>query len=243
MTDHLQEPEQSPPVFFRYRLKFSEGGERVFTVNLDPDTLALRLGGGRPPAWTRLEFHQCPNCPLEPARHPECPVAVGLIELISFLEDLTSYTEIGVVVETRERNYTADSTLQRVAGSLMGIYMVTCGCPILDKMRPMVETHLPFSTWEETVYRVMSMYLLAQYFRIRNGLEPAWDLAGLVGYYDEVQTVNVEFANRLRGIPSLHGDAGLNAISLLSSLATMASMSIKDHDLQHWERIFMAHWG
>jgi hypothetical protein len=68
-------------------------------------------------------------------------------------------------------------------------------------------------------------------------------LDGVVKYYEQVQTVNVHFAERLRAIPKIEGDASLNAITLLASNASMAAMTLQDHDLAHWERIFMAHWG
>jgi hypothetical protein len=244
MTQTHDNPDGWDVLFISYKMKFAGGKEHAFTVKLDPETLALlRPPRENLPEWTRLKFHGCPNCPLDPARHEYCPVAAGLTELIAFLQVLTSYEQVEVVVETRERTYATHSTLQHVAGSLMGIYMVTCGCPILDRMRPMVETHLPFSTWQETVYRVVSMYLLAQYFRKKNGLTPNWDIHGLVGYYEQVQIVNSAFADRLRHVPTLDGDASLNAIALLSSLAAMATMSIQDDDLAHWEKILLAHWG
>ena len=244
MAGNHVEDEFSEPVFFRYVMRFANGMERTFQVTLDPETLAFVPDQQiEPPDWTRLQVHQCEVCPFTPGDHPHCPVAVNLVDLIEFLKDLVSHEEVDVRVESRERSYFAHTTLQRVAGSLMGIYMVTSDCPILDKMRPMVETHLPFSTWQETVYRVMSMYLLAQYFRMVNGLAPNWNLHGLVDYYAQVQQVNVSFSDRLRAIPTLTGDASLNAVCMLASNATMASITIEEEDLAHWERIFMAHWG
>ncbi len=236
--------DQSSTRYIRYLLKFPDGMEKVFTVNLDPDTLEVLLPEVEsPPEWTRLDFQQCPNCLLDASAHAHCPVAVNLLELITFLKDLVSYTEVDVCVERPERTYSTHDSLQRVAGSLMGIYMVSSGCPILNKMRPMVETHLPFSTWEETLYRIITMYLFAQYFLDKNGKEPNWNLDGLVKFYDQVQKVNVSFGARLRAIPAQEGDATINAVSILSSLATMASMNIMENDLGHWERMFMDHWS
>jgi hypothetical protein len=232
------------PVFFRYRMKFAHGLVKTITVTLDYHTLGIMAPPRpAPPEWTPREFPKCTHCPLDPGQHARCPVAVNMIELIEFLFDLASFEEVEVAVETLERTYTKNTTLQRVAGSLMGIFMVSSGCPILNKMRPMVETHLPFATWQETVYRVMSMFLLAQYFRHKNGLAPTWSLDGIVSYYAQVQEVNAAFAGRLRAIPSLEGDASLNAVSILASLAVMASMTLQDNDLDHWEKIFMTHWG
>jgi hypothetical protein len=231
-------------IFIRYKLKFELGGKKEFNIDLDYDSLdILAEKSSDPPDWTRLEFHQCPNCPLEKAKHPHCPVAVHLTDVIDFLIDLTSWQEVDVEVVTGQRSYCAHTTLQTVAGSLMGIYMTTSGCPILNKMRPMVETHLPFASWQETVYRVVSMYVLSQYFRMKAGKKPKWDLQGLVDYYEEVQRINVAFNDRLNNIPLREGDASLNAISILSSYASMAAMKIQDDDLEHWKNIFMETWG
>ncbi len=66
----------------------------------------------------------------------------------------------------------------------MGIYMVTSGCPVMGKLKPMVKFHLPFASGEETSYRMVTMYLLAQFFKYKNGKEPDWDLKNLVKIYD-----------------------------------------------------------
>lgn len=225
-----------------YRITFDNGERIDFAVFLDPDSLdLLRAGQGDKRKWTELGFHRCPNCDLEGPSH--CPVAVNLQDLIDFVKDLSSYEEVTVEVVTSQRTYSARAALQHVVGSLMGIYMVSSGCPILNKMRPMVETHLPFASWEETVYRAVTMYIFAQYFRRKNGQSHNWELDGLVDYYNQVQAVNNAFAERLRAIPDLHGDVSLNAVSTLSGLASIASLSIEDNDLTHWERIFMDHWG
>lgn len=235
--------EGSETIYISYQIRLEGVAEKEFCVELDYDTLDLvSAPEGEPPEWTRLGFHRCRNCPLDDAES-HCPVAVNLVDVIEFLKDLVSYEEADVRVETRERAYFARTTLQNVAGSLMGIYMVTSGCPILNKMRPMVETHLPFSSWRETVYRVVSMYIFAQYFLQKEGKTPNWDLRGLVDFYDQVQVVNVGFSERLNAIPFREGDASLNAVSILSSLASMASMTIQDDDLTHWRNIFMTSWG
>jgi len=48
--------------------------------------------------------------------------------------------------------------------------------PIFEKLKPMVRFHLPFASIEETKYRAISMYLLAQYFLYQQGSQPDWDL-------------------------------------------------------------------
>ncbi|MBI5696015.1 MAG: hypothetical protein HZC51_09810 [Nitrospirae bacterium] len=225
-----------------YSLTFDDGRTKEFAVYMDPDTLDLIPSrDAAPPDWAELEFRKCPNCPLDTEVHRFCPVAVNMEELIEFLKDLMSHDEVEVTVTTRERRYMRRTSLQSVGSSLMGIIMVTSGCPVLNKLRPMVETHLPFSTWEETVYRVVSMYLFGQFFKHKNGVPADWDLNGLVEIFDGIETVNQSFCRRLDYIRTQ--DACVNAVNILSAMGSMTKMVVTDKDLSHWENIFMEHFG
>jgi len=225
-----------------YRITFDGGAEQLFTVRLNPDTLdILTQPSGPPPEWSALGFHRCPNCTLDSSKVPNCPCAVNMVELMDFLKDMLSHEEAEVKVETLNRDFTRRVSMQQVASSLMGIIMVTSGCPVLDKLRPMVETHLPFASWEETAYRYVSMYLFAQYFRRKNGIEPDWDLKGLSELFDDIETVNHAFYRRLDHVRTK--DASVNAVTILSSMGAMTKMVIDDGGLSHWEDIFMEYYG
>tara|TARA_B100000686_G_scaffold86198_1_gene93073 strand:- start:90 stop:251 length:162 start_codon:yes stop_codon:yes gene_type:complete len=50
------------------------------------------------------------------------------------------------VSATDERCYVEHTTMTEAVSSLLGIYMVTSGCPVMDKLRPMVRFHLPLAT-------------------------------------------------------------------------------------------------
>src|SRR4030042_836926 len=88
----------------RYYFTLPEGVREVF--NLQFDAKKLELTGNMPdvmPSWTRLDFHQCPNCPLTPDTHPHCPLAAHLVNIVERFEGLISYSEIQVDVMTEER--------------------------------------------------------------------------------------------------------------------------------------------
>ncbi len=70
----------------------------------------------------------------------------------------------------------------------------------MDKLRPMVFTHLPFSSLEETLFRAISMYLLAQYFRDQQGQPPDWKLENFTKIYEDIAQVNQSFTKRLLSI-------------------------------------------
>ncbi len=170
-----------------YIIDFLDGQQLVVPLILDKKTLALqRTSQAPPPAWAELEFEQCPNCPLDPDLHPWCPVAVHMSDTLTPFNDFLSYEMVNVTIETRERRYQKQVALQDAVSSLIGIVMATSGCPVMDHLRPMVRTHLPFASSTETLYRIISMYLTAQYFRKRRGLEADWDLEHLVKLYEDV---------------------------------------------------------
>src|SRR5262249_12216338 len=149
------------------------------------------------PDWTRLEFKQCPNCPLKPKDSPRCPVAVSLVEVVEFFKDHPSTDIVETTIITAEREYHGTKSLQKALSSLMGLHMATSGCPILDRLRPMALTHTPFSTPQEAMYRSISMYLMAQFLIYKRGKKPDWDLQKLVEMYDEIFSVNKAFIQRI----------------------------------------------
>ncbi len=117
--------------------------------------------------------------------------------------------------------------------------MVTSGCPIMEKLKPMVRHHLPFATTEETTYRVLSMYLLAQYFLYKRGKKPDWDLKGLVDIYDNIRTLNKAFCGRISHVE--FKDAGINAVVILDNFADMVRYSIDKDNLDKIEVLFEAY--
>jgi hypothetical protein len=223
-----------------YKLTFGDGMQREFGIPLHRKTLDLVKDPKRShPQWAELKCSQCPNCPLEESQHPFCPIAVNLTDVVGFFSSSFSYEEVDVVITTEERSYMKRITLGCVLASLIGIYMVTSGCPIMDKLRPMVRFHLPFATIEETTYRVISMYLLAQYFLSKRGKEPDWELQKLADTYEDICIVNESFCARLRY--AVIKDASLNALANLDILAQFVSMSINERMLDEIEDLFSAH--
>jgi hypothetical protein len=225
-----------------YHFRFLNGRDAAFGVSLRQPDLLLMVDPGRPaPDWTRLEHCRCSNCPLRPEQHPHCPAAVGLVELMDSFRDClsTDMAEISVRVESRE--YHRRAPVQYGLSSLMGLLLATSGCPVYEKLRPMVHTHLPFATIEETMYRAASMYLLAQYFRFQQGQTPDWDLEHLVALFEAVGQTNQAFSRRLVSINPK--DASLNALANLDCFALVTSFSITKDNLKELEPLFHAYLG
>jgi len=220
---------------FLYTFEFPDSTEKEFEVQLNAKTLELSTKKDLPkPAWTKLKYKQCEQCPLGD-EHEYCPVAVNLSALVESFKDSVSYESTNVRVQTNERIYEKATTLQKGLSSIIGMYMVTSACPVMDKLRPMVRFHLPFGSMEETVYRAVSMYLTAQYLLMRKGKTPDWDLKKLVEIYKAVAQVNRGIAKRLSS--ASEEDANMNAVVILSAYAEMVPFSI-EHRLAELEYIF-----
>jgi hypothetical protein len=230
MTDHAK----AHPLVFQYRFDFADGSTKRFEIRLDPVTLA-RLPepdeAETPPEWTKLDVCRCANCPLT-GQVEYCPVAVSQSQVVEAFKDSVSYEAALVTVTTRARTYQQATTLQRGISSIVGIYNVTSGCPVLDRLRPMVRFHLPFASSEETAFRAISTYLMAQYFALRRGGTPDWELRQLAQIYEAIEPVEKGLSARLRH--ASNKDANVNALILLAVFGWDIRMLVED-DLRRVE--------
>jgi hypothetical protein len=210
-----------------YWFSFGKGSMEIFDIQLDADSLELQ--GNIPdtlPDWTNLDFRQCPNCPLDVEKHPSCPMAANLVNIVNRFDSLLSYHETHLIVTTKERVISQDTTVQRGVGSLMGLIIATCGCPYTVYFKPMARFHLPLANDQETIYRAASMYLLAQYFLKKEGKDVDFDLKGLAEIYHNIQLVNYTIAQRLR--TAAKTDSVINALVELDIFAQTLSLVIED---------------
>lgn len=222
---------------FIYYFTQDNGEKREFHIKLHTRTLELiHEPYGTLPTWTNLEFNQCSNCTLKKEEHKYCPVAANIVQIIEFFKDSSSFEEVSVQLVTEEREYSKKTSLQKGVSSMLGIIMVTSGCPILSKLKPMVRFHLPFANIEETIYRAVSMYLVKQYFRKRKGLEPDWELQSLVNGYKEIHIVNQAFYKRLSFMKGK--DANVNALIILDNFANYINFTLDSNKLSKIEWMF-----
>ena len=201
---------------------------KTVEVLLDSETLGLVWEPPEdPPSWTRLTEHQCAMCPLKETETPYCPAALSLVEPVFELGNLLSYRVLRTTVVSEERTTWTITPAQRALSSLLGLRMATSGCPVLGRFRPMARFHLPFSTRDETLFRVVGMYLTAQYYRHRDSNEVDWTMDGLRRLYYQIHEVNMTVSQRLRNVVA--GDAPMNAVVRLDLLAHEMPASIECH--------------
>jgi len=221
----------------RYKFKFDANNEQTFTIRMNSEDLAiLEEPRSSYPEWARLKYQKCPNCPLTEAEHEYCPIAKKLVGTIDFFCQPLPFKSVGLSVETPERTFSKKTDLKSAAVSLIGIYMATSGCPIMDKLRPMVRHHLPLATTQETTYRSIANYLIAQYLLAQRGKTPDWDLKNLGGIYDAIKTVNTHFRERLLKIS--REDHALGAILTLDAHAYYINLSLIGDTFYTIENLF-----
>jgi Domain of unknown function (DUF6901) len=222
-----------------YRFRLGDGTTEVMELKLDSHSLELDSHATDVPDWARLEFNQCPHCPLDPVEHPHCPVAAGIADVIHRFDGVFSHDELDLEVVTGERRFASHTTAQRAIGSLLGLLIATSGCPYTNYLKPMAQFHLPLATEKETIFRVAGMYLLAQYFVKQAGGESDLELAGLTKIYDDLHILNASIARRLRS--ATRTDSSVNAIILLDMFTNLVPYSIEDHldEIRHLLTAFL----
>lgn len=221
--------------FINFKFLFQNGVEKLFPIEIDSDTYQIVFEKDISiPDWITHEKILCPmpNC----TNKHFCPIAFHLDKVVKLFDGDPSYEQVTVFVETKNRTYSKQTSLQAGAGSLIGILMTTSGCYVLDKLRPMVHFHLPFATLDETEYRTFSMFLFAQFLRKRNGLNPDWEMSSLRNLYEDIMKINKNLAQRIAKLEKL--DASINAVTILNNFAFSVSFSLEDEDFSKFEKLF-----
>lgn len=217
MTQNLNES------FIVYRLRFADGQSAEHTIALTETPPTTEHA-----EWTRLGFHQCPNCPLSTEQVSHCPFATALEAPVRFLGERLSHTEVDVQVTHRGREIHQHTTLQRAVGSMLGAIGATSGCPHTTFLKAMAWFHQPFSDNDETLFRAIGTYLLGQHLRAMQGLPADWSLIGLREGYKNLRLINQGIAKRLRS--AAQEDSSVNGLILLDLLASSALNSLDQYE-------------
>lgn len=209
-----------------YEFKLSDGTEKKFDIFLDREKLFfVKERGADPPEWAELEFHQCSNCPLNSTLTRYCPVAANLSGIAQQFREVAGADRATVTVKVKERAYFRAGSIQEGLSPMLGIIMTTSGCPVMEPLKPMVRYHLPFASLDETVFRMVSMFLVAQFLRSQAGKKPEWQLDGLSRIYGEVKKLNKDFGQRMRA--AARSDANIHALVKLNVFAVMVPIEAK----------------
>lgn len=211
-----------------YIFRLEDGSERRFDIQLDRARPAP-AGGVSLPGWTALEQHQCPHCPLPRVAGAACPAAADLVPLVQSFSALASYVRAEVRVITPEREVSKLTDMQTALSGLMGLLLASSACPILGRLRPLAQTHLPFAPPTELLYRMVAMHLFGCFLRG----EPA-SLDKLKSFFDDIDALNRAFIERLRA--GALNDASWNALVHLHADAALVGASLGEglQEVRRW---------
>jgi hypothetical protein len=224
-------------LIFNYRFIFNKEKEKTFNIRLNKNSLnIIRSKTEIPPEWAKLKSFKCSHCPLNESNYEYCPLAVNLSDVIDFFSNLFSFEQVEAIVDTGEREFRKYTSVQAGVSSLLGVLMVANDCPVMGKLKPMVRFHLPFASIEETEYRVLSMYLLAQFFLWKKGKEPDWEMKNLVNIYHDIKILNENVCKKISKIESK--DANRNAVVILNNFAEHVTFILNKSILQNIELLF-----
>lgn len=229
------------PIKIIYSFRFQNGLMKEFPIVLNQETLHFITEDiPAPPVWAELNYNKCSICTLDEGLNRYCPIALNLVNINEAFKDSYSYEDVSVSVFTDERRYAKDTSLQEGLSALLGIIMVTSGCPVMEYLKPMARFHLPFATLIETVFRMSSMYFMAQFFQGLKGGKPFdMSLEGLKKIFTDVTQVNKDFSQRLADAASK--DAHINALVNLDCFATIIA-SQTEESLKEIESYFSAYF-
>jgi hypothetical protein len=207
-----------------------------YTYELDPDHPASfdideegdssdEAGIESIPAWMELENHRCDHCTLPAGSRRSCPAALAIQPVLEVFSDKVSHDTVQVTVDIRDARLQATTTVEKAARSLAGLLMALSSCPVMRQLRPMARFHLPFGGREHTAFRFMGSYLLAQFLRNENGLQPDWSMRGLVDMLHEIHRTNKQIAERIREATAK--DALANSLANLDSIAMLVEVELE----------------
>lgn len=177
------------------------------------------------PEWTKLDFHRCEGCTY--AQSAYCPVALALVDPAATIGQEVSHQPAHITVTTPERTYSKHTDVQEGFGSMLGLLMATSGCPTTAFLRPAAWFHMPFATFEETLFRISGMWMLRQYFAQNTTSNLPEIMESMMHPYTDLNLVNKGIFTRLKAASITTKDAPFNAVTILSSFAMMIPFSIE----------------
>ena len=219
---------------YTYTFIFPDGQQKVLSIKVDKATLGIiRKDRSHYPEWAKLSKFKCPHCPLSEEKYDYCPLAMNLVDIIEQFRDLPSFQNAEILVETQQRSYSKKTSLQAGVSSLLGILMVSSGCPIMGKLKPMLHFHLPFASLEETQFRALSFYLLSQYIVWKRGAEPDWEMNNLVNIYEEIRELNHSVSKKIVNLEEM--DTSINSLVILNNFADYVTFTIDEKMIEELE--------
>ena len=217
---------------YDYQFTLPNDKQVSYKIVINPSTL-IRENVTPDPAhqyWTRLENHQCRHCPLDKIRHPHCPVAINVSEVIDDWDGIQPHDEIFVECRTKDRWISGTTEAQKALSSFMGLIMATSPCPHFDFFKPMARFHLPLANYDETMFRSIGSFVLAHYFA--GDLHETPVINEMEMLYSNLETINLHISQRLRDFENQ--TTAIGAVVVLDMMSKKMTDFIEEgiHELQ-----------
>ncbi|MDH5217024.1 MAG: hypothetical protein OEX19_04975 [Gammaproteobacteria bacterium] len=175
------------------------------------------------PDWAKLEFCQCPHCPITTKTSEHCPTALALNIIGEEWSGVSSYEAIQVEINLQTRKVSANTSAQVALGSLVGLLMGASQCPHLSFFRPLARNHLPLATPEETSFRVLENLLA--FCRLYEE-DPIDFNRQLEKIYDNLEILNRNITQRIKSVEK--ENVTTQAIIQLDCLAKLVPAAIEE---------------
>ncbi len=176
--------------------------------------------------WTKLDFHRCDGCTYNTTDY--CPVAVKLQKPAKVFSQLMSHDKALVTVTTPERNYSKNTDIQEGLASMLGLIMATSDCPTTRAFFPAAWFHLPFASFEETLFRITSVWMLKQFFSPTQEKNYPQVMSAIKKQCQNTHEVNIGIFRRLKEAEITSKDAPFNAVAILNAFAALMPISLDD---------------
>ncbi|MEL7085527.1 MAG: hypothetical protein AAGM36_13625 [Cyanobacteria bacterium J06597_1] len=212
-------------ITFRYVFSIPDRPQYEIPIEIDSQTLNLVDRSDRQlDPWTELSHHQCPNCPLDPAEVKYCPIAANISSVIVQFQDGLSCEATHVTAIAPERTYSKETDLQQGLNSIFGLIMASSGCPHFQWLKPLARFHLPFASFDETLFRAMSSCALSELIKHKT-VRDIDEIYQLVRHrYEQLAIVNAALVKRIGHIGK--GEADRNALVTFHSYCQMFNLSL-----------------
>ncbi len=218
MPSYLGDSRQPESWIQELVLKFADGEEETFFLELTRSGRFKPRPVTEPEPWTKLEYHKCDCCPL-PERAAYCPAASSLEETLYKLRDRSSFEKItATAVDGENRKTVVEWPLQQVGASLVQLAVFKGGCPIGAKYQRLIRDLRPFCTTRELAKHIIAKILLRHKGDIAAAHE---DITGNLKLLGEV------FRKLLKRLEDTYRENGKDAIpnSIVAIDAMFQSMS------------------
>lgn len=178
------------------------------------------------PDWTLLNYHQCPNCPLDEKRILRCPAAAAVSQLVENFAEVVSFQKVDLVIIRSNGQYAVRGSAQMVVFALLVEFVSRAKCPYL--FDPSADKGFFFLCLDvdQLLYRFFASFLI-QHHLLSSG-EPDPNAVNWPRFQQFMGEMRIALEGLLERIQaSCHEDANINALTGAISISKLLE--------EHWD--------